>query len=215
MIHSEDPRQTAREERRRRRPLSAWTWGAMVFVLILLAGEAAWFGKRWGETQRKEEMIHLSSPSGQGELTHGLAMTIYRGTKFQRPVLTRLVEGELRFPLTEKLGEDIVFWDMSMRLGGQWIVPRAGEYIFFLHCDDAGRVVIGDKLVHNAWPKETRAGQPSARIPLQAGTVPILIEVNNGVGGGWIGMEWAGPSLARRYLTSQDFIADPNPGVAP
>ncbi|MCB2154597.1 hypothetical protein KQI84_06895 [bacterium] len=215
MIDAQHQHHAERDERRRRRPMSAWTWSAVVIAMVILAGEAFWFGNQWGEMRPQEEILHYSNPTGQGERLRGLAMTFYRGVNFETPIETRILRGELRFPLNDELGEGMPWRSISVRMSGQLIVPKTGDYRFFLYCDDAGRVTVGDTLVHDAWPRQTRAGQASEPIHLEKGTAPITVEVRNDYASGWIAMEWAGPGLGRRYMTTDDFFADPNPGGVP
>ncbi|HZK80316.1 MAG TPA: DUF1553 domain-containing protein, partial [Humisphaera sp.] len=91
---------------------------------------------------------------------------------------------------------------------GNLIVPRDGNYTFYLDSDDGSRLSIDEKMVveydgiHGIGPEHR------AEVALHKGRVPIKVEYFQNSNGFGLSVAWSGPGVERRSLSvpSGDFL---------
>ena len=89
---------------------------------------------------------------------------------------------------------------------GQLRVPEKGEYAFFLESTDGAKLIVAGKTILDKPAKGRQSGE--AKATLTDGFVPIRLEYFNTVGKPFLQVEWSGPGVARRPLTTRDDVAN-------
>lgn len=155
------------------------------------------------------EFTRLYPPA---EPARGFAFAGYAGTSFEKPTFVRFERGTLNFAIADwTLGKAVITDNSSVRVSGRLRVTKAGFHNFYLHADDRGRLWVNHQKLFDNWQPMADVivrGQKSAPINLPEGEWPLVFEVRNSEGYGWIGLEWSAPGMERRFLTGDDFVRD-------
>jgi hypothetical protein len=95
----------------------------------------------------------------------------------------------------------------SVRWTGLLNVPYSENYTFYLNVYSAVRLWVADQLLIDNWMAHHMAIEYQARIDLEVGTVPIIVEISNVSGGGYGGgdnmqanLSWSNPSLDKEII---------------
>jgi hypothetical protein len=95
----------------------------------------------------------------------------------------------------------------SVRWTGMLNVPFTETYTFYANVFEAVRVWVDDKLIINNWMAHHMAIEYQAKIDLEVGTCPIVMEIANVAGGGYGGggnmqaqLSWSNPSLPKEIV---------------
>ncbi len=95
----------------------------------------------------------------------------------------------------------------SVRWTGMLNVPFTETYTFYANVFSAVRVWVDDKLIINNWMAHHMAIEYQAKIDLEVGMVPIVMEIANVEGGGYGGganmqaqLSWSNPSLPKEIV---------------
>jgi hypothetical protein len=95
----------------------------------------------------------------------------------------------------------------SVRWTGTLNVPFTETYTFYANVFEAVRVWVDDKLIINNWMAHHMAIEYQAKIDLEVGTCPIVMEIANVAGGGYGGggnmlaqLSWSNPSLPKEIV---------------
>jgi hypothetical protein len=95
----------------------------------------------------------------------------------------------------------------SVRWTGMLNVPYSANYTFYLNVYSAVRMWVNDQLVIDNWMAHHMAIEYQARIDLDVGMVPIVVEISNVSGGGYGGgdnmqanLSWSNPSLDKEII---------------
>ncbi len=85
---------------------------------------------------------------------------------------------------------------------GKLKVPEKGEYTFSLESTDGAKLIVDGKTVLDKPGKGRQSGE--AKAMLSGGLVPIRLEYFNTVGKPQLKVEWSGPGVGRRPLTTRE-----------
>jgi len=94
---------------------------------------------------------------------------------------------------------------------GTLIVPKDGEYTFYLDSDDGSRLSVDNAVVITYDGIHGEGDERAAKLTLRAGRVPIRLEYfqrGNGLG---LSVGWSGPDMPRRSLSASVDDSRPNP----
>ncbi|MDF2440441.1 MAG: hypothetical protein JWN98_1425, partial [Abditibacteriota bacterium] len=120
---------------------------------------------------------------------------------FSRPLFTKAI-GSIDFNWADKApvaGITAKYW--SARFFGKLLVPRQGDYIFFLdRLDDGARLYIDNKLVLDSWKIQAATSQESKAIALAPGTHDIRLDYSQGTGLGSLALRWSGPGIEKEII---------------
>ncbi len=89
---------------------------------------------------------------------------------------------------------------------GKLKVPQAGEYTFALDSTEGVRLLVAGKKVFERPAKGRQTGE--ARVALAAGLLPLRLEYFNTDRKPALQVEWSGPGMARRALSSERGLGD-------
>jgi cytochrome c553 len=93
---------------------------------------------------------------------------------------------------------------------GTLIVPKAGEYTFYLDSDDGSRLSVNNAVAITYDGIHGEGDEREAKVALSAGRVPIRLEYFQQGSGLGLSVAWSGPDLPRRSLSADD-DGRPNP----
>jgi len=111
----------------------------------------------------------------------------------------------------------------SVRWIGVLNVPYTETYTFYANVFEAVRLWVNDELIINNWMAHHMAIEYQAKIDLEVGTCPIVMEIANVSGGGYGGganmqaqLSWSNPALAKEIIPQTALLlpvwaARPNP----
>jgi hypothetical protein len=85
---------------------------------------------------------------------------------------------------------------------GKLRVPEKGTYTFFLESTDGARLTVDGKPILDKPAKGRQRGE--AKAELAAGLVPIRLDYFNTAGKPLLKVDWAGPGVPRRALTTRE-----------
>ena len=92
--------------------------------------------------------------------------------------------------------------DFGFVFTGKLAVPRKGSYTFYLNSDDGARLIVNGKKVVE-WDGIHGVGKPhKAAMALPKGRVEIRLEYFQALGGLGLIVEWQGPGVKRRLLST-------------
>lgn len=190
-------------------PIGVWLVTGLAFLLVV--GQAGYVFRVLGEELvMPKETIDVMTPHLPPEKERAAMVVFYEGREFNRPARIVSWKEDIRFPIgPDTLPGGIDAQNASVRVIGKLVVPADGKFTFHLYTDDGMRFWLDGKLVESSWPLGTLAGRPTAPIALERGQVPFVLEVRNEMGTGWVGIEWEGPNVPRRYIQGMDMIPDP------
>ena len=98
---------------------------------------------------------------------------------------------------------------------GQLIVPKAGDYTFFLDSDDGSRLTVGGKEIILYDGIHGEGAERKATVPLRQGRIPIKLEYFQRQNGWGLTVAWSGPDFPRRSLsTTGETGGDPKQRLA-
>ncbi len=84
---------------------------------------------------------------------------------------------------------------------GKLKVPTQGEYTFFLESFDGSRLIVNGKTLLDKPAQGHQSGEAKALLP--AGMVPIRLEYFNAVSKPFLKVQWSGPGVALRPLSTR------------
>jgi hypothetical protein len=123
------------------------------------------------------------------------------------PILTRVEPGIDYNWGGDAPGPGVDAPSYSVRWTGMLNVPNPDTYTFYANVYSAVRLWVDDQLLVNNWMAHHMAIEYQGRIDLEAGTVPIVMEISNVSGGGYGGgdnmqanLSWSTPSLDKQII---------------
>ncbi len=142
--------------------------------------------------------------SGAGSDLIELKYRYYRDTFLKLPDFDSLKperEGEITKPYF-----DITVRDRNQAFGlvftGVLLVPKEGEYTFYLDSDDGSRLILDDKPILEYDGIHGQGQEKSVKITLTAGRHPVRLEYFQNIFGLGLSVAWEGPQLNRRTLST-------------
>jgi beta-galactosidase len=140
----------------------------------------------------------------------GLTGSYFRGTNFERPVLTRL-DATLDFDWKHGPDTEVGAENFSVRWEGRLRAPETGPYLLHLSHDDGarlwldGQLLFDDWTVLEAWAFSRPLTATSGFLTLAAGReYELRIEYFQAPGQGVARLAWTTPSAARAAATCAD-----------
>jgi hypothetical protein len=123
------------------------------------------------------------------------------------PVLTR-IDPDIDFNWGgNSPGPGVIAPVFSVRWTGMLNVPFAETYTFYANVFEGIRLWVNDKLIINNWMAHHMAIEYQAKIDLDGGIVPVVMEIANLSGGGYGGggnmqaqLSWSNPSLGKEII---------------
>lgn len=139
------------------------------------------------------------------------------------PALTR-IDPEINFDWGgDSPGPGVQSPIFSVRWTGMLNIPYDETYTFYANVEEGIRLWVNDELIINNWMAHHMAIEYQAKIDLQVGTCPIVMEVANLEGGGYGGgavmmaqLSWSNPALDKQIIPQTSLLlpvwsARPNP----
>ncbi len=103
--------------------------------------------------------------------------------------------------------------DFRIEWRGTLLVPRPGEYTFFLGADDGATLAIDGKEITGV-PGSHPFAEVERRVRLDAGPHPLGIDYEELSGGAAVRLAWSGPGFDRRPMRASELQApDGGPGI--
>lgn len=120
---------------------------------------------------------------------------------FSRPLFTKAI-ASIDFDWADKsphAGISAKYW--SARFFGKLVVPKQGDYIFYLdRLDDGARLYIDGQLVLDSWKIQAATSQESKPVALSPGAHDIRLDYSQGTGLGSLTLRWSGTGFEKEII---------------
>jgi alpha-D-xyloside xylohydrolase len=144
---------------------------------------------------------YLFTPDGQ---KGGLRVEFYNGQNFEKLVTTRVQKKASYNTWVDELPEGVDRVNYSLRWTGEVLTKGAGEYEFWLTCDDGVRLWLDDRLVIDSWQAQ-RARNHRAKVNLEAGKkYRLRIDYFNSQNGTQMRLAWTTPDMPREIYNPNE-----------
>lgn len=157
----------------------------------------------YGEDYTNEiiPLNYLFTPDGK---KNGLLVEFYDGQNFENLISTRVQKKAVFNTWVDELPKGVDKIRYSIRWTGEVLTKGAGEYEFWLTCDDGVRFWVDDKLVIDSWQAQ-RARNHRAKINLEGGRkYRIKIDYFNSQGGTQMRLAWRTPDMTREIYSPHE-----------
>ena len=123
------------------------------------------------------------------------------------PALTRVEPGVDYNWGGDAPGPGVLAPEFSARWTGMINVPYTETYTFYINVQEGVRLWVNDQLIVNNWMAHHMTIEYQAKVDLEVGMVPIVLEISNLSGGGYGGggvmqanLSWSNPSLVKEII---------------
>ncbi|HEK86170.1 MAG TPA: DUF4968 domain-containing protein [Candidatus Aminicenantes bacterium] len=137
---------------------------------------------------------HLFTPDGK---KRGFLVEFYNGQNFEKLVTTQLQDKVDYDTWEQGLPEGVDKEKYSIRWKGEVLTKTAGEYEFWITCDDGVRFWLNDKLMIDSWQAQ-KGRNHKVKVNLEAGKkYKIRIDYFNSQNGTQMRLAWTTPDMPR------------------
>jgi len=144
---------------------------------------------------------YLFTPDGK---KGGLRVEFYNGQNFEKLVTTRVQKKAVYNTWIDELPEGVDRVNYSLRWTGEVLTKGAGEYEFWVTCDDGVRFWLNDKLMIDSWQAQ-RGRNHRAKVNLEAGKkYRLRIDYFNSQHGTQMRLAWKTPDMPREIYNPDE-----------